>query len=66
MVRRHEALRTTFAAGAGEPRQVIAEELEVRLPVVDLERLAGEDRQLEAERLAAADVRRPRSAVPLT
>ncbi|MCP4663809.1 MAG: AMP-binding protein, partial [bacterium] len=59
MARRHEALRTTFAVVAGEPHQVIAEEFEVRLPVVELERLAAEDRRIEAERLAAAEARRP-------
>ncbi|MCP4662506.1 MAG: AMP-binding protein, partial [bacterium] len=59
VVRRHEVLRTTFAAAAGEPRQVIAGELEVPLPVVDLEPLAAGDRRREAERLAAAEARRP-------
>ncbi|MCP4662547.1 MAG: AMP-binding protein, partial [bacterium] len=59
VVRRHEVLRTTFAAEAGEPRQVIAEQLHLPLPVVDLDRLAAEDRRLETERLAAAEARRP-------
>ncbi|MCP4659783.1 MAG: amino acid adenylation domain-containing protein, partial [bacterium] len=59
VVRRHEVLRTTFAVEAGEPRQVIAEELCLPLPVIALERLAVEDRRLEAERLATAEARRP-------
>ncbi|MCP4570816.1 MAG: AMP-binding protein, partial [bacterium] len=59
VVRRHEVLRTTFAAAAGEPYQVIAGELQVPLPVVDLDRLTAEDRRLEAEHQAAAEARRP-------
>ncbi|MCP4661554.1 MAG: non-ribosomal peptide synthetase, partial [bacterium] len=59
VVRRHEVLRTTFAATAGEPRQVIAEQLHLPLPVIDLGPLSSQDRRLEAERLAAAEARRP-------
>src|SRR5688572_24602984 len=35
IVRRHEALRTTFAVADGQPVQVIAPELTLRLAVVD-------------------------------
>src|SRR5215212_10684565 len=38
LIRRHEPLRTTFAAGASDPVQVIAPRLVLALPVVDLGR----------------------------
>ncbi|MCP4660549.1 MAG: AMP-binding protein, partial [bacterium] len=59
VVRRHEVLRTSFAAAAGEPRQVIAPELELPLPVVDLRLLPAAIREAEARRLTAAEARRP-------
>jgi amino acid adenylation domain-containing protein len=46
IVRRHEVLRTTFAVADGQPVQVIAPELTLRLPVVDCRGFpadAGED-----------------------
>ncbi|MCP4662738.1 MAG: SDR family NAD(P)-dependent oxidoreductase, partial [bacterium] len=39
VVRRHETMRTTLPAVDGQPFQVIAEELAVRVPVVDLNAL---------------------------
>ncbi|MFL6233377.1 MAG: amino acid adenylation domain-containing protein, partial [Thermoanaerobaculia bacterium] len=61
IVRRHEALRTTFRIDtgetAGEPVQVIAPPSLFHLPLVDLRGLPG--RQAEADRLAAAEARRP-------
>ncbi|MCP4658654.1 MAG: AMP-binding protein, partial [bacterium] len=59
VVRRHESLRTTFAAAAGRPRQVIATELDLPLPVVDLRSLEAGEREAEARRLAAAEALRP-------
>lgn len=50
IVRRHEALRTTFVALDGAPVQVVAPSLEVSLPEVDLRRSPPEAR---AEALAA-------------
>jgi len=57
IVRRHEALRTTFAApsageDSGEPVQVIARTLHLAVPVVDLQALPAAARAAEAERLA--------------
>ena len=59
IVRRHEALRTTFAARAGEPVQVIHSQAAVELPVVDLAALPPAARTAEAQWLATAEARRP-------
>ena len=64
IVRRHEALRTTFAAPAsgdsdGEPVQVIARTLRLAVPVVDLQRLPAAVRAAEAEKLGRLIQRLP-------
>jgi len=59
IVRRHEVLRTTFAAENGRPVQVIAPELTMTLPVVDLRDLPDAEREAEARRLATEEARRP-------
>jgi hypothetical protein len=51
IVRRHEVLRTRFEVVAGEPVQVIDEWKPLRLEVVDLMRLAMEEREAEARRI---------------
>nr|QEO74807.1 condensation domain-containing protein [uncultured bacterium] len=51
VVHRHEALRTTFAATGGKPRQVIAPPAPVPLPLVDLDVLEPARAQAEARRL---------------
>jgi amino acid adenylation domain-containing protein/non-ribosomal peptide synthase protein (TIGR01720 family) len=53
IVRRHEVLRTTFAAPAGEPVQVVHEDADVALPVEDLP--AG----ARVEDVALAETARP-------
>src|SRR5262249_30785203 len=52
VVRRHEALRTSFATVAGAPVQVIAPSLRLPLPLTDLRRLPAAEREAEARRLA--------------
>ncbi|HKV12157.1 MAG TPA: amino acid adenylation domain-containing protein, partial [Thermoanaerobaculia bacterium] len=59
LVRRHETLRTGFAALAGRPVQRIVPELPVDLPVFDLSALPGEGREAEAGRIAAGHAREP-------
>ncbi len=60
IVRRHEALRTTFPLVAGEPAQVVAAPRgEVELPVVDLAFLPAAVRDEEAARLTGEAARSP-------
>ncbi len=59
VVRRHEALRTTFAERDGVPVQVIHPAAPVPLPVLDLCGLPGGAREPQAERLARAEALRP-------
>jgi amino acid adenylation domain-containing protein len=55
IVRRHEALRTTFEVVAGEPVQKIAPALNLEVPVIDLGELDEAKREAEAQRLAAEE-----------
>ncbi len=57
--RRHEALRTTFSAAGGEPRQIIAAPLRLRLPPLRLTGQPEEGRESEAVRLASEEAMRP-------
>ena len=59
IVRRHEALRTTFREVDGRPVQVIAPAGGWTLPLVDLSALPGEARTAEAERLAQEEAEMP-------
>ena len=59
IVRRHEALRTTFQTVYGEPVQVIAPPQPVRLEVVDLTALPPGERESEARRLTDEEARTP-------
>ncbi|HZW31370.1 MAG TPA: amino acid adenylation domain-containing protein, partial [Isosphaeraceae bacterium] len=59
VVGRHEVLRTTLVADGGLPRQVIAESLEVPLPVEDLTGHDPETRQAHALDHIRAEAARP-------
>jgi amino acid adenylation domain-containing protein len=45
IVRRHEALRTTFISAEGQPAQVIGKPRPVRVPVVELSGMAADERE---------------------
>jgi amino acid adenylation domain-containing protein len=59
VARRHEALRTTFPATRGRPRQEIFPPMPFRLPRIDLASLPAERREAEALALGRAEARRP-------
>ncbi|MHC5724569.1 MAG: condensation domain-containing protein, partial [Nostoc sp.] len=56
IVRRHEALRTTFTAVDGQSLQVIASDLKWTLPIVPLRELFETERQQESQRLITESV----------
>ncbi len=51
VIKRHEALRTTFHNRNGQPVQVIHEPFEVEIPVTDLTHLPPEEREQEVQRI---------------
>src|SRR5439155_11411254 len=59
IVRRHEALRTTFRAVEGQPVQVIAPAAELNLAKVDLSHLSGAEREREMGRGIQAEAQKP-------
>ncbi len=59
IVRRHEALRTTFTVSEGEPVQVIGAATPVRLPVTDLSDLDEETRETGARWLINEEAQTP-------
>ncbi len=59
VVRRHEALRTTFLAVSGRPLQQIAPAGPLGVPVVDLQALSEGDRGAVSRRLGEREARRP-------
>lgn len=58
VVRRHEALRTSFEIKGGRAVQVIADRLCIDVPVVDLSHLTEDDRQVQLQELASRQSRR--------
>jgi amino acid adenylation domain-containing protein len=59
IVRRHEALRSTFMNAGGHPRQLISQHVPLNLPLVDLTRLSQDLRSAVARRLAGEEALRP-------
>jgi iturin family lipopeptide synthetase A len=59
IVRRHESLRTRFLSVNGEPQQIVDSNLPVELPLIELSYLPESERELEAQRLAREEARKP-------
>ncbi|HET9710518.1 MAG TPA: condensation domain-containing protein, partial [Pyrinomonadaceae bacterium] len=58
IIRRHESLRTTFRLVDNQPVQIIAEQLTLKMPIVDLQNFPAEEREAEVMRLATEEVQR--------
>jgi len=59
IIRRHEALRTTFTTVEGQLVQVISPTLPITLPITDLRALPQTEQAEEAQRLVHEDSQRP-------
>ena len=59
IVRRHNTLRTTFTIVDGQPVQVIASHLTIRLSVVNLQSVGVHEREHISQQLATAEAQRP-------
>ncbi len=59
IVRRHEALRTTFDVAEGQPVQVISKHLPLTIPIIELSAFPKQEQQSEAARRALEELRRP-------
>jgi amino acid adenylation domain-containing protein len=59
ILRRHEALRTTFPSADGNPVQAIAPQASLVLPVLDLEGIAPDLQQEEVRRMVTDCLQRP-------
>ncbi|MEG4806698.1 amino acid adenylation domain-containing protein [Microcoleus sp. F8-D3] len=59
IVRRHEALRTTFATVDGQPVQVVGQQLNFGLQVLDLQQLAESEREEKVKQLAVEEASQP-------
>lgn len=59
IVRRHEVLRTNFRLSDEQPVQVIADELCLKLKVLDARRQPSAQREIEVQRLISEEARRP-------
>ncbi|MEG3918021.1 amino acid adenylation domain-containing protein [Microcoleus sp. T3_A4] len=59
IILRHEALRTNFTTQNGKPVQIIQANYKLELPIIDLEPLSKEAREIEAKRLVTQVAHQP-------
>ncbi|MEH2138507.1 amino acid adenylation domain-containing protein [Nostoc sp.] len=59
IVRRHEALRTTFVIQSGQAVQVINPTLTIPLPIIDLRQLPPAEREIKARQFTNQEAQRP-------
>ncbi|HEX6291101.1 MAG TPA: amino acid adenylation domain-containing protein [Herpetosiphonaceae bacterium] len=59
IIQRHEVLRTTFVALAGQPFQIVHPALPVTLALVDLRHLPPTEQEAQVKELSRAEARRP-------
>ncbi|MEW6732307.1 MAG: amino acid adenylation domain-containing protein [Acidobacteriota bacterium] len=59
VVDRHEVLRTNFDTVDGKPVLVVASQLKLPLPIVDLQQTSYQQQQFEINRLAIAEAHKP-------
>ncbi|WP_208344733.1 condensation domain-containing protein, partial [Aetokthonos hydrillicola] len=59
LVQRHESLRTTYTIKDGNPVQVIASDLPLKLAVVNLQNLSENEREREVQRLISLEAKKP-------
>jgi amino acid adenylation domain-containing protein len=59
ILRRHEALRTTFPTVDGQPAQRVAAAERFLLPAIDLRSLPADEREVEVRRLAQEEYEQP-------
>jgi amino acid adenylation domain-containing protein len=59
VLRRHEALRTTFSQMEGQPVQIVMPPSAMTIPIVSLEQVRGPERDAALQRLATAEAQRP-------
>ncbi|MEH2311070.1 MAG: amino acid adenylation domain-containing protein [Nostoc sp.] len=59
IIQRHEVLQTTFLASENQPVQVISPNLNLTLPVVDLQELSERERETQVLQLVKNEVEQP-------
>ncbi len=59
IVKRHEALRTTFSTVQGQPVQVICPELAMPLPIIDMQGVSASEREEKEQQWLTEEAQRP-------